>query len=92
MSIMQEHSLTHIVQKKLVIEAFRPDPRLRLLVGHANLLNLLTIESTEAKQTQWFDCLICGLEPVEEFSRQTQPRKEDPRSLDSTLQHQKTLH
>lgn len=71
MSITQEHSLTHIVQRKFIIEAFRPDPRLRLLVGHANLLNLLTAESTEAEQTQWLDCLIYKLEAAKVFNRQT---------------------
>ena len=74
MSIMQEHSLTHIVQRKLIIEASRPDPHLRLLVGHAKLLNLLTIELTEAEQMQWLSCLNCGLEAAEEFNRQTRPR------------------
>ena len=53
MDITQTHLVAHIAQRKFFIEASRPDQSLRLLVGHANLLNSLATELSKPKQTDY---------------------------------------
>ncbi|KZF22735.1 hypothetical protein L228DRAFT_247107 [Xylona heveae TC161] len=62
MSISQTFYLAHTARGKLASEAARPDHDLRLLVGHANLLDGLMIELSEAEQEQerWFDQSVKG--------------------------------
>ena len=63
MSITQTYFLA---RSKLSVEALRPDHHLRLLVGHANLLDSLMIELAEAEQMQWFNCSVYGARVAEE--------------------------
>jgi superfamily II RNA helicase len=57
MSITQTYYLAHKARAKLSREAAQPDHDLRLLVGHANLLDSLMLELAEAEQEQerWFN-------------------------------------
>lgn len=57
MSISQTYSLAHTARSKLSSEAARADHDLRLLVGHANLLDSLMLDLTTAEREQesWFN-------------------------------------
>ncbi|KAF4631102.1 hypothetical protein G7Y89_g7024 [Cudoniella acicularis] len=57
MSVTQTYYLAHTARGKLSSEAARADHNLRLLVGHANLLDSLMVELAEAEQEQesWFN-------------------------------------
>lgn len=57
MSVTQTYFLAHTARGKLSSEASRADHNLRLLVGHANLLDSLMLELAEAEQEQesWFN-------------------------------------
>lgn len=57
MSITQAYFLAHKARSKLSSEAARPDHNLRLLVGHANLLDSLMLDLAEAEREQesWFN-------------------------------------
>ncbi len=57
MSISQTYFLAHSARGKLSKEASRADHDLRLLVGHANLLDslMLDLASAEQEQEQWFN-------------------------------------
>lgn len=56
MSITQTYFLAHSARGKLSKEAGRSDHNLRLLVGHANLLDslMLDLANAEQEQEQWF--------------------------------------
>jgi hypothetical protein len=62
MSISQTYFLAHRARAKLAYEAARPDHNLRLLVGHANLLDSLMLELAEAEREQeyWFNQTVRG--------------------------------
>lgn len=57
MSITQTYYLAHTARGKLASEASRQDHRLLRLVGHANMLDSLMLELSEAEQEQenWFN-------------------------------------
>lgn len=57
MSIAQTYFLAHTARAKLSREAQRSDHNLRLLVGHANMLDCLMLELAEAEKEQerWFN-------------------------------------
>jgi hypothetical protein len=57
MSITQTYYLAHTARGKLSSEAARADHNLRLLVGHANLLDSLMLDLAEAEREQesWFN-------------------------------------
>ena len=62
MSITQTYYLAHKARGKLSSEAGRPDHNLRLLVGHANLLDSLMMELADAEREQesWFNQSVRG--------------------------------
>ncbi|KAI9798934.1 MAG: hypothetical protein M1825_004947 [Sarcosagium campestre] len=62
MSVTQTYYLAHTARGKLSKEAARPDHNLRLLVGHANLLDSLMSELADAEQEQeqWFNQTVKG--------------------------------
>ena len=62
MSLTQTYYLAHTARAKLSKEAARADHDLRLLVGHANLLDGLMIDLAEAEREQesWFNQTISG--------------------------------
>lgn len=62
MSITQTYYLAHKARSKLSREAAQPDHDLRLLVGHANLLDNLMLELADAEREQerWFNQSVRG--------------------------------
>ncbi|PGH27081.1 hypothetical protein AJ80_01267 [Polytolypa hystricis UAMH7299] len=62
MTITQTYYLAHTARAKLSREAARSDHDLRLLVGHANLLDSLMLELAEAEKEQesWFNQSVRG--------------------------------
>jgi hypothetical protein len=68
MSITQTYYLAHKARAKLSHEAGRSDHNLRLLVGHANLLDSLMMELAEAEREQesWFNQSVRGATKTEE--------------------------
>ncbi|KAH0562697.1 hypothetical protein GP486_002628 [Trichoglossum hirsutum] len=73
MSITQTYYLAHTARSKLAMEASRADHDLRLLVGHANMLDSLMIQLAEAEREQehWFNQTVRGAAEASE---------EEPRS------------
>lgn len=67
MSIMQSYRLAQAARVKLAREASRADHDLRLLVGHANLLDGLMMDLAEAEQDQerWFNQTVQGATAAE---------------------------
>jgi hypothetical protein len=65
MSITQTYFLAHKARAKLSREAGQPDHNLRLLVGHANLLDSLMLDLAEAEREQesWFNQSVRGAAP-----------------------------
>lgn len=72
MSITQTYFLAHSARSKLSREAARADHDLRLLVGHANMLDNLMIDLANAEQEQerWFNKSLSGSRESEEISHQ----------------------
>jgi len=70
MSITQTYFLAHSARGKLSKEASRPDHDLRLLVGHANMLDSLMLDLANAEQEQerWFNNIVSGSQEEEESS------------------------
>jgi hypothetical protein len=62
MSVTQTYYLAHKARAKLSAEAARADHDLRLLVGHANLLDSLMLELADAEREQesWFNQSVRG--------------------------------
>lgn len=68
MSITQTYYLAHKARAKLSREAAQPDHDLRLLVGHANLLDTLMLELADAEREQerWFNQSVRGASQKQE--------------------------
>nr|CEG04305.1 unnamed protein product [Fusarium clavum] len=68
MSITQTYYLAHKARAKLSREAAQPDHDLRLLVGHANLLDSLMLELADAEREQerWFNQSVRGANSQQE--------------------------
>lgn len=62
MSLTQTYFLAHTARAKLSKEAARSDHDLRLLVGHANLLDglMLDLADAEREQESWFNNTVRG--------------------------------
>ncbi|KAK0711516.1 hypothetical protein B0H67DRAFT_585572 [Lasiosphaeris hirsuta] len=80
MSITQAYFLAHKARAKLSSEAARPDHNLRLLVGHANLLDSLMLELAEAEREQesWFNQSVRGATKSEDKHVQWADSVEEP--------------
>jgi hypothetical protein len=74
MSVTQAYFLAHKARAKLSSEAARPDHNLRLLVGHANLLDSLMLDLAEAEREQesWFNQSVRGATPSKSEDRHIQ--------------------
>jgi len=68
MSVTQTYYLAHTARAKLSAEAARADHDLRLLVGHANMLDSLMLHLAEAERDQesWFNHSVRGAAQEEE--------------------------
>jgi len=62
MSLTQSYYLAHTARSKLSKEAAKADHNLRLLVGHANLLDglMLDLADAEREQESWFNQTVKG--------------------------------
>jgi len=92
MSITQTYFLAHSARGKLSREASRPDHDLRLLVGHANMLDSLMLDLANAEQEQerWFNNIVTGSSTQEEESTQEkvetiQEESEDEEEQDTEI-------
>ncbi|KAL8635699.1 MAG: hypothetical protein Q9228_006839 [Teloschistes exilis] len=74
MSITQTYYLAHTARGKLSKEAAKADHNLRLLVGHANLLDGLMLDLAEAERDQesWFNQTVKGAAKSSEEPRHIQ--------------------
>ena len=74
MSITQTYYLAHTARKKLTREASRADHDLRLLVGHANLLDSLMLDLADAEREQehWFNQTVRGASKASDEPRHIQ--------------------
>ena len=74
MSITQTYFLAHSARGKLSKEASRSDHDLRLLVGHANLLDslMLDLASAEQEQERWFNKSVAGAKATDEEAPSSQ--------------------
>jgi len=72
MSITQTYFLAHSARGKLSKEASKSDHNLRLLVGHANMLDSLMIDLANAEQEQesWFNKSVSGAKAEESTQSQ----------------------
>lgn len=79
MSISQTYFLAHKARGKLSAEAARPAHNLRVLVGHANLLDALMLELADAEREQesWFNQSVRGASA----SHRSQHSSQDPRHI-----------
>lgn len=75
MSVTQTYFLAHSARGKLSREAARPDHDLRLLVGHANMLDSLMIDlaSAEQEQERWFNHSVVGADEESEDEEEVIP-------------------
>lgn len=80
MSITQTYFLAHSARGKLSREAARADHDLRLLVGHANILDALMLDLAAAEQEQerWFNKSLSGVREEEEEIRHQDTIVEEP--------------
>lgn len=71
MTITQTYFLAHTARGKLSSEAARGDHDLRLLVGHANLLDALTLDLQDAEREQnaWFEKTVAETRKASEPKR-----------------------
>ncbi|KAL8686340.1 MAG: hypothetical protein Q9218_007175 [Villophora microphyllina] len=74
MSVTQTYYLAHTARGKLSKEAAKADHNLRLLVGHANLLDGLMLDLAEAEREQesWFNQTVKGAAKASEESKHIQ--------------------
>ncbi|KIW21662.1 hypothetical protein PV08_02242 [Exophiala spinifera] len=61
-SITQTYFLAYTARTKLSRQAAQPDPDLRLLIGHANMLDSLIfdLENAEQEQERWLNNILNG--------------------------------
>jgi len=89
MSTTQTFYLAHKARGKLSSEAAKSDHNLRLLVGHANLLDslMLHLQNAEREQDAWFNAMVRGnsLEDDETDVMDTISEEEEEESSDSEI-------
>ena len=88
MSLTQTYYLAHSARGKLSKEAARSDHDLRLLVGHANLLDGLMIDLANAEQEQesWFNHTVKGAATVSEEPKRVQWADTIPEDLEEAVE------
>ena len=88
MSLTQTYYLAHSARGKLSKEAARSDHDLRLLVGHANLLDGLMIDLANAEQEQesWFNQTLKAAPKVSEEPKRVQWADTIPEDLEEAVE------
>lgn len=86
MSITQTYFLAHSARGKLSKEASRPDHDLRLLVGHANMLDSLMIDLANAEQEQerWFNQTVSGATVEEDHEEEDDESSPEDLAMDES--------
>lgn len=84
MSITQTFYLAHKARGKLSSEAAKSDHDLRLLVGHANLLDrlMLHLQHAEREQDAWFNAMVRGNSADEEEQSHMETLQEEDEEED----------
>lgn len=78
MNITQAYFLAHKARNKLALEAAQPDHNLRLLVGHANMLDslMLDLAKAEEEQERWYNNIVNVSPSVEEVKQEEKTPEE----------------
>lgn len=79
MSLTQTYYLAHKARAKLSNEAAMPDHNLRLLVGHANLLDSLMLELADAEREQesWFNQSVRNAQQQQQLPQYSERSADD---------------
>ena len=95
MSLTQTYYLAHSARAKLSKEAARADHELRLLVGHANLLDglMLDLAQAEREQESWFNQSMKGASKDEpkHISWEEDDEEDDEYTWDDSDVYEETL-
>ena len=90
MSLTQSYYLAHSARSKLSKEAARGDHNLRLLVGHANLLDGLMLDLAHAEQEQesWFNQTVASNTKAAEEPKHIQWADTIPEELEEAVEEE----
>ena len=90
MSLTQTYYLAHTARGKLSKEAARADHDLRLLVGHANLLDGLMLDLANAEQDQesWFNQTVKSASKASEEPKHIQWADTIPEELEEAVEEE----
>ena len=88
MSLTQTYYLAHSARGKLSKEAARGDHDLRLLVGHANLLDglMLDLANAEQEQESWFNQTVKSASKASEEPKHIQWADTIPEELEEAIE------
>lgn len=88
MSLTQTYYLAHTARGKLSTEAARGDHDLRLLVGHANLLDglMLDLANAEQEQESWFNQTVKSASKASEEPKHVQWADTIPEELEEAVE------
>lgn len=88
MSLTQTYYLAHTARGKLSKEAAQADHDLRLLVGHANLLDglMLDLANAEQEQESWFNQTVKSASKASEEPKHIQWADTIPEELEEALE------
>ena len=90
MSLTQTYYLAHTARGKLSREAARADHDLRLLVGHANLLDglMLDLANAEQEQESWFNQTVKSASKASEEPKHVQWADTIPEELEEAVEEE----
>ena len=90
MSLTQTYYLAHNARGKLSKEAARADHDLRLLVGHANLLDglMLDLANAEQEQESWFNQTVKSASKASEEPKHIQWADTIPEELEEAVEEE----
>ena len=90
MSLTQTYYLAHTARGKLSKEAARADHDLRLLVGHANLLDglMLDLANAEQEQESWFNQTVKNAAKAPEEPKHIQWADTIPEELEEAIEEE----
>lgn len=90
MSLTQTYYLAHTARGKLSKEAARGDHNLRLLVGHANLLDGLMLDLAHAEQDQesWFNHTVTSNTKVADEPKHIQWADTIPEAVEEAIEEE----
>ena len=94
MSLTQTYYLAHSARGKLSKEAARSDHDLRLLVGHANLLDglMLDLANAEQEQESWFNQTVKSASKASEEPKHVQWADTIPEELEEAVDEEEEIY